>query len=439
MRLPLRYVIATLAAAAMATSVMTNAFASPRAQFPAFSQAGQRHQTVNGALTVTDVLRVDKNQSVYGRLYAHGGQQVWKGLLVKTGGLTVQSGGIRSDSLEVAGPLQAQSAGVTGTLQAGTLQSSGVIGGTSLALTNGATLGGALTASGRLSGNGIDAGPGGITTTGSMSASNLTTTGNISSGGTITGLVANLTNLTVTGSVNFTNANVTGLDVSNLNLSSANLQSLNVGNPSASVSPLNISENGQTTQLGVDAAGDLVVRRLVGDSGAFGALSAGTTSGTSAPLTITENGHTAVLGVDSNGNFTVGGVVVGSTTNGDITLGNGHDLHLSYSASAPYASHIIAGNDADVAGTIGVQVPAGTSSGSAVTSSVSFAKPYSGRPIITISASSDPAPGTAASPKVWVSVVGSSGDYTGFVLHYAPASLVANAYTVNYDYHVVGG
>src|SRR5450756_103031 len=115
---PLKYAISIAGAAALATTVLTNAWAS---------RPSPLHANATKNVTVTGILHANKNMSVYGHLYAHNQLQVWSQLLVRTGGLKVLAGGIRTDALDVAGPLSAQSATVSGVVQGGTLQSLGTI------------------------------------------------------------------------------------------------------------------------------------------------------------------------------------------------------------------------------------------------------------------------------------------------------------------------
>lgn len=468
----LKYVLSAIGAGVLATSAITAAFASHPVGFRGQVKSQSRTTTVSGNLTVTNVAHINKNESVYGRLYAHGGEQVWKALTVKSGGLSV-SGGTNTDSLNVGTTLAADSATIAHNLSAGNISGAG------LSLTGGATVGGKLTA------NGVDAGAGGITTAGSITASGLSVSGN----------------------VNFANATVTGLNLSNINLTNAALQTLNLGNPSSTSAPLNLSENGQTEQLGVDSTGALTVRSANIGAGTFGTLNLGTTSDTTSGLTLNENGKSLQLGVDANGNLTVGGglafsgplstsnalsvagnatvngsltvgnsvgviasnlqapnpsgstspgaltlqgstiALTGSTTaNGNLTLSGASDLNLSAPATSGTVtsnSHIVANGATDVAGTLAIGV--GTSG--EATATQCFRKAYGTAPIVTITATSDPAPAAdfAASangaPKVWVTTVAQSfGGCAngGFTIHYVPPAAVTSSFTVSYAYHVVG-
>ncbi len=485
----MKYALSVLAAGVLVLTGSSAALAGHPAPIGTLERANVHHTTVNGALTVTNVLRVQANSSVYGHLYAHNGAQVWSGLLVRTGGLSVVSGGIKSDSLDLSGPLQAGQVTVSGNLQAG------AISGSSLSLSGGGTFGGALATTGRVSGNGVDAGAGGVTTTGAISGSSLSAGGGVISGGSLTtsgditsGGKLTASSLSVSGNVDFTGANVTGLSVSNLNLQNATLQSLNLGAQSSTTSPLTLNQNGQSLQLGVDQSGFLLAR----------GLSLGTQSSFSGnELTLNGNGHSSQLGVDVNGNLTVssglavagtlaannlalgsnlsvGGTLtvsgpqglvtsqvqapvpsgssaagpltlqgssitlVGNTRqNGSFTIGGGNNLNLSVAngSGGVSASHIISAGDTDVAGTATVTVGTG-GSGSA---SVSFSQPYASPPIITVTAASDPAPGTSVAPKVWISLNPSSaGPYTGFTIHYASSNAPLAVETIPYYYHVIG-
>ena len=270
-----KLIVPIVGAGALMTSVFSGALASHSPGFHEFIRNAVKSYTVNGKLTVSDVLRVNKNQSVYGRQYAHGGLQVWKGVTVTNGGMTVNSGGVTADALSVKGALSAASATLAGNLQTGTLQS-GAINGSTLALTGAATVGGVLTSAGRITGNGMDAGSGGLTTTGNVagagfSASSITDSGALSAGslttsGSLSAGSAAFNNLQVGGSVNFTNATVTGLNLSSLNLGGSNLSSLTLGNTSSSSAPLTLAANGKTIALLVNGNGALALDNLAVNS-----------------------------------------------------------------------------------------------------------------------------------------------------------------------------
>ncbi len=477
-----RVALTALGIGALAMSVATDAMASRPVHISDLMRSHAR-TTVNGNLTVTNVLHVNKNTSVYGKLYAHGGMQVYKGMLVRNGGITVAQGGVKSDSLVVTGPLQAMSANVNGNVQAAELVSSGSITGSSLQLTGGATVGGKLTASG-----GLDTGTGAIT------AGSLTTTGDVTTRGNLSATGATFTNLAVAGAVNFGGATVTGLNLSNVNLANATLSALNLGSPSSTAAPLNISQNGQTAQLGVDSSGALAVRSLSAGTANVGSLSLGSTTSTTSALSLSANGHTNQISVDANGNLSVGGLAVqgginatgnlvlgggltinstagiiasniqapnaantttpgalslqgntitlsGNTTSvGNLTVGNGSDLVLSApSSTSNPGSHIIANGASDVAGSLIASVGPSTAPGTDIQVNVSFRKAYTSNPIVVVTSVGDPSPGTLTAPKVFVSINGSNGAYTGFTLHYIPAATTSSSgSTVTYDYHVIG-
>ena len=111
MNIPWRIAISLGAAAALATSVATNALAS----HPTL------HPRASGNVTVTGIFHAKKNASIYGHFYAHNKLEVWNGAKVKDGGLNV-SGGIKTDVLSATGGISADSATVTSGLTAGTLR-----------------------------------------------------------------------------------------------------------------------------------------------------------------------------------------------------------------------------------------------------------------------------------------------------------------------------
>jgi hypothetical protein len=414
-----------------------------------FHRDAVKAYTVNGRLTVTDVLRVQKNQSVYGRDYAHGGLQVWKGL-------TVTSGGETADSLDVKGALSAASGTFSGNVQTGTLQT-GAMNGTTLALSGAATVGGALTSAGKVTGNGLDGGSGGLTTTGAISGAGLTvssiadsgalTAGSITSNGPITAGQAAFGNLQVSGSVNFTNATVTGLTASNINLNGATLSSLNVGSTSNSAAPFLLNANGKSIALGVNGNGSLTADSLalnsglsVGGSSTFngaaaftgnlsvagsggvttGVLQAPTASGSTVPGTLSLIGGTIAL----NGNV---------QHSGTTSLLNGSDLNFSTGNGT--ATHITTNQDADVAGRITLNA---SGSNTEQTATVSFIEPYGSQPYVVVTPTGDPNPGGAA-PKVWVTVTSSGSKWTSFTLHYLVPTGTAYAGQIIFNYHVFGG
>jgi len=266
-------------AGALVASVFSDALASRPSPLHDQATAHRKDYTVNGRLTVTDVLRVQKNISVFGNFYAKKKAEVDKGLLVKNG--------LSSDNLVVTGGTKLGDVTSSGNLQAGTLTSAGSISGGSLALTGAATVGGTLTASGRISANGVDAGAGGLTTSGTLNAASLTTTGTVAAGnitatgiadtgtlsagsiattGTLSAGAATFTNLTATGPVDFSKATITGLSLSNLSGGGAlSLQSLTLGtaNTAATTGPLTLlGPNNSSVSLGVNSSGALTANTL---------------------------------------------------------------------------------------------------------------------------------------------------------------------------------
>jgi hypothetical protein len=500
----LKYAISILGAAALVSSVLTDALASKPAPFHAQVRSG-KNQTVSGNLTVSRVARVNNNLSVYGRVYAHGGEQVWKTLTVKNGGLVV-SGGTQTDSLTASTLSVSQQATISGNasvgaaLTAGSVTSNGTVTAPTLTLSSGgksAQL--AVDANGN-----VALGSAGLTSTGALSAASVTSSGAITAGSITSTGTLTAGGLTVTGNVDLSKANVTGLNVSNLNLQNLALTSLSLGSATSATAPLALTENGQTETLGVDTNGALTVRSLAvsnnftAGAATFSALTLGITSATSPALTLAENGKSTQIGVDANGNLTVGGLVAtgsinatggltvggtltltgatglvtstiaappatsGSTTpgaltltgssialNGATTVSGGNDLSLSRSAGSGTAGgHLLAGGSPDVAGIAPITFPSSYGSGAIGTATVCFTKPFATQPIVTITADGDPAPNTTASnaaPKVYVQTFGSgtsscSGN-GGFTIHYtapADATTPATPPTIQYFYHVIG-
>ncbi|MGH2449493.1 MAG: hypothetical protein ACRDFS_12945 [Chloroflexota bacterium] len=404
----LKILLSIVGAAALLASLFSAALASgPRGGHQATNSA--RQYKFNGRVTINNVLRVKKNTSVYGRAYAHGGEQVWNGL-------RVSSGGVKADSIDVAGPLNVdQNTILTGTLQAGAT----TVGG-SLQVNGSTNMVGSLTSTGKLTSNGVDAQAGGLTTTGNISTSAGLSAGSIidngslsassvNSGGTVTA-----GGLTVTGPVNFTGANVTGLNLSNINLSGSGITSLTLGTSSSTSSPLTLTENNHMASLGVSSSGAL----SVGDLSVTGSGGLVTTSITAA----------------SGSNNSAGTLSLGSNT----ALTNGSDLSLSPPSNnigGSGASHIVANGDYDVAGQVNISVTSGNSG--AVVQPQTFAKPFTTAPIVTVTPADDPDPGSSLPPKVWVKLLGSSGNYTGFELHFQPGSSPGSNYSVTYDYQVI--
>ncbi len=444
-----RVVFSLLGGAIMTTSAFSGVLAKGGPISRDSVTKAPKSYTVNGRLTVTDVLRVQKNQSVYGRQYAHGGLQVWKGL-------SVTSGGVTADTVNVTGALSAASETVSGNLQTGTLQT-GIMNGSTLAVTGAATVGGVLNVAGRIEGTGVDGGSGGVTTTGNiagagvsassitdsgaLSAGNITTSGSLSAGSGAFG------NLQVAGNVNFTNATVTGLNLSSLNLGGASISSLNLGSASSSNSPLGLSANGKTINLNVNANGALTTDNLAVNSG----LTVGGPATFANSLTIAGAGGLTASGVqapNASGNSGPGPLTLAGSTvtvngnvqnNGNTTLGQGKDLIFSTAQGA--ATHITAGGDTDVAGQVTVTPPAGQTNSSVTTAQYTFIKPYSTAPNVVVTPVGNPNQnGGAVVPSVWVTltVSSSSGQYTGFTLNYQVASTDASPSAVRYNYQVIG-
>lgn len=449
-------------AAALAGSMLSGAMAArpaplhPLTKIVAKKKAVKKYK-VGGDLEVHGVVRVDKNNSVYGRLYAHGGEQVWHGLLVNTGG-------IKSDSLNVTGPAQMQSATIAGNLQAGAMT------GTSLNMSGPVTLGATLTVGGKVTANGVDAGASGLTTSGTVTAAGVSATsisdsgtlnagsvttngtltaGSVNSSGTVTAAGAALGNLTATGTVDLSNAtlklpanvfNLNGSSVTSLNVG----QTLNVGTVSQSIPPLTVAEGGQTATVGVDTNGNLLtngidVKNLV-VTGSFtlpgnGALSVSGIAG--APV----NGSSGPGPLSLQGTqVTIGGNAI--TLAANTAISNGADLNLNGAiGGAPQgASHLTASSNSDVAGLVSFNSssvnPANPTS--VLPQTVTFQRPYKNQPIIELTADSDPAPGSTYMPKVWVELLGSTGNYTGFRVYYVPVPNEATSINVIYGYTVIG-
>ncbi|HEX8918386.1 MAG TPA: hypothetical protein VF898_07780, partial [Chloroflexota bacterium] len=347
-----RVVIASFGAAALAGGVFTNAMASQPHPFYGLTKVTGKSYVVAGNLNVNGILHANQNESVYGHFYAHNGAQVWKSFIVRTGGMQILSGGLKTDALTVTGtsPVTFQNAAVTNALQAGSISAG------SLAVTSGATVAGKLTVSG-----GIDAGGSAISTTGALSAGSVTTgtlntSGNVNTGtGTITtGGIQDNGNLTANsiatsgaitanagavfkGTVDFSQATVTGLQTGGIG---SNFTTLTVGTNGATNPPFTLTANNHSTTLGVTTSGQLALGPIsetgdlaVSGNGAFtGNLAVSgsggvTTSVVSAPAG-TNNSLTA-LTLQGNG----------INLNGTTSLQSGSDLVLpgSPSASSPTA------------------------------------------------------------------------------------------------------
>lgn len=405
--------VSAIGACALACSAFTGAWANPPSPLRDMLRTHSHQYTFNGRVTVNDVLRVQKNASVYGHAYDHKGLQVWDGLLVR-------NGGIKADSIEVTGPIQVQSATVAGVLQAG------AISGTTLTLTGNETVGGTLAATGKISGNGLDGGTGGLTTSGNVSAAALAASSANISGGINAGQ-STVNNLTVTGTANFNGATVSGLNIGNLVLNGATLSSVNIGSPSSTASPLNVSENGHTSQVGVSSSGAL----SLGDVATSGALSVAGSGGITAGLLQAP----VPSGGSSPGVLTLQGSTISLT--GNTALSNGSDL--TFAATSGAASHLVAGNDGDVAGTVKVHVTNGQTTTTESTQTVTFAQPFAAPPFVTVTPAQDPDPDATTAPKYWVTVTqGSGSNYVSFTLHYIPAATAKSARDINFNYHVIG-
>jgi len=450
-----RYVVPIVGGLALAAAVFNGALAAKPEAFRDLGRSQAKTTFINGNLTVANIAHVNKNMSVYGHLYAHNGEQVWSGLLVR-------SGGVKADSLDVTGPMAAQSATIANNLTTGTLQAT-TINGTTLALSGAGTVGGALNVAGKVTGNGVDAGAGGLSTTGNIAAAGITASNQISAAsittnGAMSAGAGTFTNLTVTGNVNLTNASVTGLSVSNL--SGATVGSLNIGTPSGTAPPLNVSENGKTANLGVDANGALTLgsallggnlgvsgnSTLAGTLAVSGAATVGGTLAVAGSGGITATGLTAPPSSSTTttpGALTLTGnainLVGGASVSGGLTLGNGSDLSLS-TPSGSSASHVTASGDTDVAGNTTVVVPASTAANIDVPQTVAFKKVYAAAPVVVVSATTDPNPISNAAPKVWVTVNSGTvaGTYAGFTIHYVTAAATTGGFQVSYAYHVIG-
>lgn len=435
----LRLAVSVVGAGALAGSVLTGAFAAVPRPFNTQERAHAKKYSVNGDLTVTSVLKVNKNLSIYGNTYSHGREEVWKGLVVR-------AGGIKSDALTVTGPIQAQSAVIATNLQAGAIT------GTTLALTGAATVGGALSANGKIAGNGVDAGAGGLTTTGAstlgalsassvadsgaLSAGSITTSGTLNAGATtLSGLTVsgavNLANANITGNVNFSNANVTGLNLSSFLQNGATLPTLTVGSSAATSSPLTVAANGKTASLNVSSTGALTTS---GDLAVGGALSV---AGAFAPGSLTTS---TVVAPNASGTSTLGSLTLqgnGISLAGNTTIANGADL--AFSTASNSAGHVLATGDVDLAGTVQISAFTGQTPSQGVTVTRSFTEPFATQPAVVVTPMSDPGPNLIGPPKIWVTLnQNSSNQYTGFTLHYAPSQTVGASYNVLYAYHVIG-
>jgi len=394
-------------------SAAATASRSPHSQ----AAARAKKTSFGGSVSIGGVLKVSNNASVFGKMYAHNGAEVWNGLLVR-------SGGVKADSLDITGPLQAASANINGALQASSIN------GSSLEVSGDGRFNGTLT-TGSLSTQGL-------ADSGSLSAGTITTAGSL------TAASATLNGLTVNGNVNFSGANVSGLNLSNLSLNGANLQTLSVGAASSGAAPLSVSSNGRTIQLGVNSNGALTADdlALANSLSLGGNLTVKGTGGvTASNLQAPVNGTNQLQPLTLLGsNLGLSGT--GLTVSVNQTLANGSDLQLSHSPSQ--ASHIVSAGDADVVGTTTVSVPSGSVAAGGYTAFVSFAKPYQTYPNVTLTAAGDPAPGYTSAPKLWVTVEqGGANQFTGFTVHYVPPvalnASIDRSFSVTYNYHVLAG
>jgi hypothetical protein len=398
MRRYLAYLAGSLGGCALLGSLLTSAFASPPP--PAFQPAlhSDRATTV-GSLRVNGILRVNRNASTYGRLYAHGGIQVWKGLTVRTGTLA-------ANSLDVSGAITAQSATVAGTVQAGPVSAASL------------TLSGALTSSGRIAGNGVDAGTAGLTTSGPINGGALTA-GSVSDSGALSAGAATLSSLTVSGAVTLPSATINNLTAPN---------GLTIGGSS-----------GKTAQLGVNSSGALTVSDLVtsGNVVVGGNLSvAGTATLNVSSLAVSTVTAPNASGTTTPGPLTIQGSVISLVGNAvslntNTTLAGGADL--SGTVSGSNATHLVANGDRDLAGTVTVPVTSNVQPGGVATYTISFVQPFASAPTVTVTPVTDPQPGSSYQPKIWLNVTKDQ-----FTIYLAPTQTHNQDYTVVFDYHVTG-
>jgi hypothetical protein len=418
--------VSVVGAVALSGSVLTGAFARVPGPFHTLERSQAKRYSVNGDLTVAHVLRVNSNTNIYGNTYARGKAEVWKGL-------TVRSGGIKSDTLMLTGQLQAQSAVIATNLQAGAIT------GTTISLTGAASVGGALSVTGKIAGNGVDAGAGGLTTTGSatvggLTASSITDSGELAAGsiatnGTLTAGATTLSGLTVTGNVDFTKATVTGLNLSGFLQNGATLPTLQVGATSASTAPLAVVENGKSAALGVNSSGALTTSGDLAVGGNF------SVAGSFSPGTLTTGN---VVSPPASGQTTPGGSALniqgsGINLTGNTTLAAGSDLIMSAPTTGS-ASHIAANGDFDLAGSTQLAVPGNVGAGYDATKSVKFAQAYGNAPIVVVTPAQDPVPGINQGAPYWVTTT-----TTDFTIHYKTvAANSGNGFNLTFYYHVFG-
>lgn len=419
MRNHARIALSVAGAAVLAVSLLTGALASAPPIFHSHAKSPAKKYSVSGNLTVHGTVRADNNLSSYGKLYAHGGEQIWKGLIVRTGG-------VATDSLVATGDIKGQSGTFGGNLTVG-----GNLQGGSLAVTGGANITGSLT-------------------TGALTAGSISTNGSVTAGS------LTVSNVTASGTVDFTNATVKGLNtsVTGAQLNGATIPSLNIGtlflgNASSGNYPLSLSQNNKTATLGVNSNGGIQVQDFSasGNAGVGGGLSV--TGGTTVGGALTLTGTSGIIapslaapnpsGSSSPGALTLQGSTIthtGATVlNGTTTIATGNDLVLSTVGTPASASHILSSGDRDVAGTVAISgIPSGGAvSGTEYTGSYTFTKAYANAPIVTVTAVSDPGLGTSSAPRVWVTTTTS-----GFTIHFVPTMTGAAGQTISYNYHVIG-
>jgi cytoskeletal protein CcmA (bactofilin family) len=416
-----KWTVSGIGAVALVASVLTNAAASkpPTSHASARSNKGS---TVNGTLHVKGNINVKTNS------YMRGKAEVDKGLLVKNG--------IRTDALTVNGNFSAAG---------GTIS-------TNLAVTQGLSAG-TLSVSGAAAVGSLDAGSGAIKTTGSLTAGGATVS-SLNDTGSLTAANATLSGLVVSGPVDFSHATVTGLS------QGGSFTTLTVGGVTATSPPLTIVENGQSSTIGVNnstlilggsaapnvsTTGNLSVGgnlTVTGTSNlSVSSLTAPNQSGTTTPgqFTITGNPIQLTGAVQTTSSLTVGGA---TTLNGNTTVSSGNDLNLPFTAqsgsTAANAAHLVASGNRDVAGTVTVNVPANTAQGTEITTTVTFTRNYAGTPFVVLTPTTDPGLNGGAA-RYWVTPVG-GGPYTGFAVHYVTSGVaIANAQSVTFNYHVIGG
>jgi len=208
---------------------------------------------------------------------------------------------------------------------------------------------------------------------------------------------------------------------------------------------LNLGANGKSIALGVNSNGALTIDSL--------SLNSGLTANGNAAI----GGNLSVLGTGGvtssalsapipSGSTTAGALALTGST---ITLNGNVDPERKHDAVPGQRPHpLVSGAEwqhmslrqatPDVAGTISVTPPA-SASPALSTVQVNFTKPYTTAPIVVVTAASNPLQGSQI-PAVWVTsnLNGSTGQYSGFTLHYQVASTGASVAAVTYNYHVIG-